>query len=174
MESAGGVKRVVLSGVESVGKSVLSERIAARFAGTLVPEYGRTYCEALTADLTPRDLTAIAIGHSAAARKASGAQLLVEDTDVVMTDAWARMMFGGPQADLSDMPSPPALHLLMLPDVPFVADPVRVFGDRQSRLLFHTHVVAAFIDRGLAYVPVGGDWAARERRAFAAVEDYLA
>lgn len=162
------MRRVVLSGVESVGKSRLAAVLTARFGGALVDEYGRGYCEALNRPLTPGDLTAIADGHAAASACAV-ASLLIEDTDIVMTDAWARMLFGAPQADLVARASPPALHLLLLPDVPFVADPVRMFGDPRQRMAFHAHVVAAFAARGLAYAPIGGDWATRQARAVAAV-----
>ena len=34
--------RVVLSGVESVGKSTLAAELARHFRGLLVPEFGRT------------------------------------------------------------------------------------------------------------------------------------
>jgi nicotinamide riboside kinase len=159
--------RIVLSGVESVGKSRLAADLAAHLGAPLVPEYGRTYCEGLTRDLTPEDLHAIADGHARSAAAAPAAAYLVEDTDVVMTAAWARMLFGAPDPALA---APSAgLHLLLLPDVPFVQDRVRLFPDDARRLAFHAHIVAEYQARGLAFVPVGGTWAQRFARAAAAI-----
>ena len=39
--------RVVLSGVESVGKSTLAAMLAKQYRGLLVPEFGRSYTERL-------------------------------------------------------------------------------------------------------------------------------
>ncbi|QMW21824.1 AAA family ATPase [Sandaracinobacteroides saxicola] len=167
--------RIVLSGVESVGKSTLAADLAAHFNAALVPEYGRTYCEGLDRPLTPADLTAIAEGHARGAHRAmqQAPACLIEDTDILMTAAWARMLFGAPQPDLAAWPSHAHLHLLLLPDVPFVSDPVRVFGDPGQRLAFHRHVVAEFIERRTSLVPVGGGWDARRARAIAAIESCL-
>ncbi len=169
------MKRLVLSGVESTGKSMLSLKLARLFGGALVPEYGRTYTEALNRPLTLEDHRAIACGHRAAAARVMAARpaLVVEDSDIVMTTAWASMLFGGRDAVLAGIGSPDALHLLLLPDVPFVPDSVRMFGQAEERLAFHHIVVAEYMARGLAFVPVGGDWALRGARAVAAVKDWM-
>lgn len=161
--------RVVLSGVESTGKSSLAAEIARKLGAPLVPEYGRAYCEGLDRPFTPADLRAIAVGHAASAAEALRGHppLLIEDTDIVMTAAWSRMSFGVADAALA-APSG-GLHLLLLPDVPFVPDPVRMYGADHARRAFHAHVVAEYQARGLPYVPIGGAWGARRARALAAI-----
>jgi NadR type nicotinamide-nucleotide adenylyltransferase len=163
--------RVVLSGVESVGKSTLAAELAAHFGGLLVPEFGRTYTERLRRDLTLEDHYAIAEGHEIASDQAAAAApaLLIEDTDVVMTSAWATMLFGERDRILGSWPSRADLHLLLEPDVPFVADPVRMFGAPEERTRFHGIVVAEFRARGLKPVRVAGDWATRKATAIAAI-----
>lgn len=143
--------RVTLSGVESVGKSTMAQKLAAHFGGLLVPEFGRTYTEQLRRNLALEDHYAIAEGHEIAADQAASAnpRLLVEDTDIVMTTAWATMLFGGRDAILSARQSRADLHLLLHPDVPFVADPVRMFGADAERLRFHAIVEEEFAARGL-------------------------
>lgn len=162
--------RVVLSGVESTGKSTLAHTLAMRLGAVLVPEYGRTFTEALGRPLTLTDHHAIADGHArlADAAAAQNPAFMVEDTDIVMTSAWVTMLFGGRDSRLSARESRADLHLLLLPDVPFVPDPVRMFGTADARAAFHGVVVAEFAARGLSFVAVGGDWAAREARAIAA------
>lgn len=168
--------RVVLSGVESTGKTVLAARLADRFGGRWVAEYGRTYTEALDRPLTLADHRAIAEGHARAANAAAGANppLLVEDTDIVMTSAWARMLFGARDPALSAIVSKADLHLLLLPDVPFVPDSVRMFGAAADRARFHALIEEEFAERGLAPVAIGGDFAAREAAAAAIIVGRLA
>lgn len=163
--------RVVLSGVESVGKSRLAMELAAHFGGLCVPEFGRTYTERLRRELALEDHYAIAEGHEIAADQAAAARppLLVEDTDVVMTTAWATMLFGARDPLLGERASRADLHLLLLPDVPFVADPVRMFGAPDARARFHEVVVAEFAARRIVPVTIRGDWAARSAAAEAAV-----
>lgn len=167
--------RVVLSGVESVGKSTLAAELAGRFGGLLVPEFGRTYTERLRRDLTLEDHYAIAEGHEIASDQAAAATpaVLIEDTDVVMTSAWVTMLFGERDRILGTWASRADLHLLLEPDVPFVADPVRMFGAPEERLRFHEIVVAEFRARGITPVRVAGAWADRRATAVAAIERLL-
>lgn len=174
--------RVVLSGVESVGKSTLAAELAGHFGGLLVPEFGRTYTERLRRNLTLEDHYAIAEGHEIAADQAAaaGPGVLIEDTDIVMTTAWATMLFGEGEAAgagrdpiLAARQSRADLHLLLEPDVPFVADPVRMFGEPGERLRFHAIVLAEFASRRLQPVQVAGDWKTRRATAIAAIEAKL-
>lgn len=168
--------RVVLSGVESTGKSQLAQWLADRLGAMIVPEFGRGYTEALDRPLTLADHHAIADGHRLAAEAVAKSlpALMVEDTDIVMTTAWATMLFGGRDAVLAGIPSRADLHLLLLPDVPFVADAVRMFGTPEKRLAFHRIVVAEYAARALPFVPIGGDWAERRQRASAAIAAAMA
>lgn len=163
--------RVVLSGVESVGKSTLASELADHFGGLLVPEFGRTYTERLRRELTLEDHYAIAEGHEIAADQAASVKppVLIEDTDVVMTSAWAAMLFGERDPILAARSSRADVHLLLEPDVPFVADPVRMFGEPGKRLRFHEIVLAEFQARGLAPVRIKGSWAERRATAEAAI-----
>jgi NadR type nicotinamide-nucleotide adenylyltransferase len=167
--------RVVLSGVESVGKSTLSAELARHFGGLLVPEFGRTYTERLRLNLTLEDHYAIADGHEFAADQAAAAHppMLIEDTDIVMTTVWATMLFGARDPILASRESRANLHLLLLPDVPFVADPVRMFGADQVRMRFHERVVEELGLRGVRPVEISGGWAGRKAAAIAAIKPLL-
>lgn len=167
--------RVVLSGVESVGKSTLGVQLAAHFGGLCVPEFGRTYTERLRRELELEDHYAIAEGHEIAADQAAAAEppVLIEDTDIVMTTAWATMLFGERDPILAERESRADLHLLFLPDVPFVADPVRIFGEDNQRMRFHRIVVAEFQARALAYTEIRGSWQERMTLAIAAIGMWL-
>lgn len=163
--------RVCLSGVESSGKTVLAPRLAATFGGVVVPEYGRTWAETHGTDFTLADLRAIAAGHVAArtAVEATHPRLIVEDTDIIVTCAWAAMLFGAPDPALEVVASASDLHLLLAADVPWIDDGTRLFGTAAARSAFDAAIRAAFARRGIVPVEIGGDWAAREAAATAAI-----
>lgn len=167
--------RVVLSGVESVGKTTMAAELAAHFGGICVPEYGRTYTEKLRRDLTLEDHFAIALGHELDADQAAAKKpaLLVEDTDIVMTTAWATMLFGGREPILAEQASKADLHLLLWPDVPFVKDKVRMFGYAGTRARFHEVVLGEYAARAISYVVIKGSWAQRWDMAVATVKARL-
>lgn len=168
------MKRVCLIGVESTGKSTLAPRLAARFRGVVMPEYGRQWAQTHGLDFTPAALHAIAAGHVAmrAQLEAKRPALIVEDTDIVMTSAWATMLHGGRDPVLSAIPATADLYLRFAADTPWVADGTRQFtGD--ERLRFDAVITAELAARGIMAVPVAGDWATREATAMAAVAALL-
>ena len=61
----GGLRRVVLTGAESTGKSLLAERLAAHFKAPWVPEFARSYADR-AGILTLEDVEPIARGQLAA------------------------------------------------------------------------------------------------------------
>jgi hypothetical protein len=120
---------VCFHGAESTGKSVLAERLRRRFGWPWVPEYGRAYAERHGTHFTMDDLLAMAEGQNAAMLAASDAapEVLILDTDPLMTAAWAQMLFGAAPEALFAYPKAD-LYLLFAPDVPWVADGTRFFG----------------------------------------------
>ena len=172
---AAAVIRVCLTGAESTGKSTLAPRLAARFGGIVVPEYGRIYAEAHGTAFTPADLRCIAAGHLAARRAAEAARprLIVEDTDIVLTAAWAELLFGVPDPALEAVPATADLYLMFSAQVPWVDDGTRLFGTAERRARFHASIERGLDRRGIAAVPIAGDWEERYARAAAAVENVL-
>jgi NadR type nicotinamide-nucleotide adenylyltransferase len=173
--SGGGVITVCLHGAESTGKSVLAERLAARFGAVWVPEYGRTYCEEKGTDLSMTDLLAIAEGQAMANQAALSAhpRLVILDTDQLMTAAWAEMLFGEVPAAL--MAYPKADHyLLFAADVPWVDDGTRFFGKGPLRMRFAALAEEMLGRAAVPFTRISGDWAMREAGANAALQALLA
>lgn len=167
------IPRVCLTGVESTGKSTLADRLAAHFGGVVMPEFGRTHAEIFGTDFTPEVLEAIALGHRAglAAIEATSPSLIIEDTDIVTTAAWARML-QAPSKFLRKLPATAGLYLLFAPDVPFIADGTRQF-DGPDRQRFQLMLEAELRDRRITPVLIEGDFAAREAASIAAIEKWL-
>jgi NadR type nicotinamide-nucleotide adenylyltransferase len=175
LATGGDMKRVCLTGVESTGKSSLAPILAQRFGGVVMPEYGRTWAETHGLDFTPEALHAIAEGHLEARGVIEGQQprLIVEDTDIVMTSAWARMLHGARDPVLTAIAATADLYLLFARDTPWIDDGTRQFGGRE-RVRFDAIIREELAARGIVPVTVGGDWAARQAAAEAAVMKLMA
>jgi NadR type nicotinamide-nucleotide adenylyltransferase len=165
---------ICLVGVESTGKSRLAERLARRFGAVLMPEYGREYAETIGTDFTPEALRTIARIHAERRQRlaATRPRLLIEDTDVVMTAAWFRMLHGQRDPELSAMPAAADLYLLFAPDTPWVADGTRQFVGR-DRLVFQALIEDELAQRGILAEPVMGSWQQRDAQAAAAITAWL-
>jgi NadR type nicotinamide-nucleotide adenylyltransferase len=164
------MKRICLTGVESTGKSTLAPLLAARFGGVVMPEYGRSWAETLGTDFTRQALRDIAIGHIAERDTVVAAQpnVIIEDTDIVMTSAWSHMLHGSRDPVLSAVPANADRYLLFAPDTPWIDDGTRQFGG-ERRARFHAIIVEEFALRAITPVMIGGDWASRAATAEAAI-----
>ncbi|PKB14625.1 NadR type nicotinamide-nucleotide adenylyltransferase [Novosphingobium kunmingense] len=166
---------VCFHGAESTGKSVLAERLAQQPGWAWVPEFGRTYCEEHGTDLTMDDLLAIARGEAAAIAQVAAARpdLLILDTDQLMTAAWARKLFG--QAPDALLTYPKAdLYLLFEADVPWLEDGTRLFGSAEDRAAFAAQARQVLVDAGVPFRTIFGTWEEREAEVRACIADVIA
>jgi nicotinamide riboside kinase len=161
---------VCFLGVESTGKSTLSARLARHLSGVVMPEYGREYAETIGTDFTPEALRHIAREHAArlAALRATRPALLIEDTDVVMTAAWFRMLHGHRDAEISAIQATADLHLMFAPDTQWVNDGTRQFVG-QDRLAFQTIIEDELAARGIDALLIAGNWQQRRAQAVRAI-----
>jgi NadR type nicotinamide-nucleotide adenylyltransferase len=166
--------RVCFHGAESTGKSVLARRLEARFGWPWVPEYGREYAEAHGTDFTMADLLAIAAGQDRLMQQAAaaGPEVLILDTDPLMTAAWAQMLFG-------QVPPPllayarADLYLLFAPDVPWQEDGTRLFGTASARAAFASTAQGILERAGVPFKTICGNWDQREAQAVVAIRRAL-
>ena len=170
------VRRVVLTGSESTGKTRLAPRLAGHFGTVWTTEFAREHLHRKQRErgepLDAGDIEPIARGQleleDRQARKAN--RLLVLDTDLVSTIVYARHYYGSCPAWIEraarDRLAP--LYLLLRPDVPWIADPQRDRGDRRDEM--HALFRDTLAGLGATVVEIGGDWQARFQRSVAAVE----
>ncbi|MBL3657713.1 AAA family ATPase [Fulvivirga sediminis] len=124
------MKKVVITGPESTGKSTLSSLLAKQYQTVWVPEYARTYIDNLDRDYEKDDLITIAQGQlnaeKAMAQKAQN-NLLICDTELIVIKIWAEHKYGvcpheiikGIKENRYD------LYLLTYIDIPWEDDPQR-------------------------------------------------
>lgn len=166
---------VALHGVESVGKSTLAAQLAAHYATVLVPEYGRAHCEAHGTDCREEDLTLIGLAQQAeieAARPWCN-RLLIADTDALMTAAWSQMMIGFVPDQLV-CHRKADLYLMLQPDVAFVDDGTRVFGEPAQRTRFDSVARDVLKLTRVPVVDISGDYDARFAASVAAIDRLIA
>jgi len=178
---SGQVKRVVLFGTESTGKSTLAERLAAQFGEPWSEEFVREFWEIKEGKITGEDLGTIALGQMANEDNAAAAahRVVFLDTDLLTCTLWDDVLFPGAcppwvRAEAEERARGVALWLLCDTDVPFEPDPQRSFPDAEGRARGRKIWREALEKRGLPLVEIAGSWVERERRAVEAVQRLLA
>lgn len=130
------VKRVVLIGVESTGKTTLAEELATAFDTDWVAEYGREYSLVKEGEWETSDFVSIAVEQqrreNEAARRAN--RVLICDTNALATSVWHRRYMGyyDPEVDEIGNADKVDLYLFTQPDFPFVQD-----GTRDGEFIRH-------------------------------------
>lgn len=165
------LRRIVLTGSESVGKSSLAVLLAQHFDCLVVPEFVRQYAASKGAPLDFRDHGPIARGQIAAEdtaiaqAMARGDTVLVHDTDLVSTVVYCHHYFGRCPEFIEELAvARRATHYLLLDiDVPWVPDGVRDRGDRRDEL--QALFVATLTRFACNYTVIQGDWSARLEQA---------
>jgi nicotinamide riboside kinase len=164
---------IVLNGVESTGKTSLGRNLASRYGALFLPEFGRTWCEIFGTECSASDLVEIGENQHRNIEDALGdGRFVISDTDALTTAAWAEMMLGDVPPELFNHRRAD-LYLHCLPDVPFVDDGLRVFGEPEDRRRFDV-IARDILERaGAPTVLISGDWEQRYERALAAIDAYL-
>lgn len=167
------VKRVVLIGAESTGKTTLAERLAAHFETVWTPEYLRAFVDQKGTVPDASDTALIAQGHLAqvGAQLPAANRLLFLDTDLISTCVYTRYYFGICPAWLERLSFEHSADLYLFTDIdiPWHPDP----GQREGpdvRAALHVLFRQELQRRGVSYTPVSGTPAQRMKIAVAAVE----
>lgn len=171
-----GPKRVTLFGAESTGKSTLAAQLGQHFNAVVVPEYGRTYTEQHGQNAsTAEDMLNIARGHLELRRVAEreAGNLLIEDTDPVLTAIWSDILAGYRDPWFDRFDDYPDLYLFCDIDLPWVRDSVRYFGDPEARLRFHRACERELVARNVNFIRISGTAEQRLAQAIGAVEQVL-
>jgi NadR type nicotinamide-nucleotide adenylyltransferase len=178
------VRRVVLIGAESTGKTTLAKHLAEHFTTVWVPEFGREHWEKKMAgrcidDPPPNwshgEFVDIATEQQRrendAARSAD--RVLICDTNAFATGTWHERYYGTRDArvdaigarDVAD------LYLLTAPDAPFVQDGFR--DGEQIRDWMHNRFVQELKRTKSPYVLITGPYRSRLPAAISAVDQLL-
>lgn len=142
--SAPAVIRIAVTGVESTGKTTLTEALSTRLGGLAVLECARYDAEVIAGRATLATLERLAKEQAAACEAAvheaaaTGAACVVSDTDALVLRLWGEHAFDQAPAGLERLETWPDLTLLCAPTIPWEADPLRSMPRLEDRMALHT------------------------------------
>lgn len=123
------MKKIVITGPESTGKSTLATQLAEHFQVPFVPEYARTYLTNLHRPYQEEDLLQIAKGQFECQNDPlfQGHAIQICDTGFLVLKIWSEYKYGRCHPWILDQfhQHPPDLYLLCDIDLPWQFDPMR-------------------------------------------------
>jgi len=134
------IHRVVITGPESTGKTILAQALAEKLGTVWVPEYARHYVENLHRHYDYDDVVRIAqyqVSQEAAYASKIRNGVLIFDTWLIITKVWFDLVFGNCPEWVSDhiRSSKIDLFLVCNTDLPWIEDPVRENGGEKREQL---------------------------------------
>ncbi|MBO9641410.1 MAG: AAA family ATPase, partial [Siphonobacter aquaeclarae] len=170
------LRKVVIAGPESTGKTTLARRLASHFGTVFVEEYGRIYCEKFGNECDAFDLCHIAAGQLLLEEQAmavTSPKLLICDTDVLVTQTYAELYLGKSPDVIVEMARRQSydLYLLLSPDVPWSGDAIRLFENRRE---WHFLRLKELLDeQHRSYAVIAGSFEQRFERAVLLIRNLL-
>ncbi|RMG77772.1 MAG: ATPase [Bacteroidetes bacterium] len=132
------MRKVILTGPESSGKTTLARQLAGHFKTVWVPEFARTFLQQLDRPYLESDLPLIAKGQWALiAEKAPFARrFLFCDTGMLVLKVWSVYKFGRCHPFILEQLQKHQndLFILCRPDIPWEPDPLRENPDNREEL----------------------------------------
>lgn len=191
------VKKIVILGPESTGKSTLCDELAAHYQTVWVPEYARTYLQDHGMDYSYDDLLTIAKGQleledkyvadfernlcSLKSQTASSSSLpnsrpIFIDTNMHVMKVWCEFVFGKCHDWILHQIANRQydLYLLCDTDLPWVKDELREYPDLESREKLFRIYEDMMLNQNVPWVRIAGTYHQRFVKAVAAVDHLLA
>ena len=175
------LKKVVILGPESTGKSTLSAALAEHFQTYWCQEYAREYLLKNGNKYSLEQLTEIAKGQlaleDAYTQKAIDEEksLLFIDTDMQVMKVWSEYVFGTCDPFILEAHAERSydLYLLCAPDLPWIADELREYPDEGPRKELFAIYSSHLAMQSTPWVVIRGIQEERTRMAIHAVEHHL-
>lgn len=172
------VKKVVILGPESTGKSTLSKLLAERFKAPWVPEYAREFLLEHGMDYSFDDLLTIAKGQLKSEDEIvskTSPQIVFVDTDMHVMKVWCEFVFGRTHDFILNEHRSRKYDLFLLcnVDLPWVKDELREYPDLETRERLYNIYHDMLVNENLPWVDVHGDHDQRFKIAEEAVQKLL-
>jgi NadR type nicotinamide-nucleotide adenylyltransferase len=132
------MKKVVVIGPESTGKSTLCQQLADHYGVSWVPEFARQYLSHHGTSYTYDNLLTIAKGQIALEEEYTSRvkdQVLFIDTDMYVMKVWCEFVFGKCHQWILDRIAERSYDFYFLCDIdlPWVQDGLREYPDIENR-----------------------------------------
>lgn len=182
------LKKIVIVGPESTGKSTLCEQLSAHYNTSWVKEYAREYLLANGTDYTFEDLLDIAKGQIEREDQAMHAveisikvsdkeisvptlPLLFIDTDMYVLKVWCEYVFDKCHHWILNtiVERKYDLYLLCNIDLPWVKDELREYPDLINREKLYHHYKDIMVNQSIPWIDISGNYEERLQKAIEAV-----
>ena len=178
------MKKIVIIGPESTGKSTLCKLLADHFNTIWVKEYAREYLLKHGTDYSFENLLSIAKGqiegeengrNMLAYQQQSVNKLLFIDTDMYVMKVWCEFVFEKCHHWILNRIAERKydLYLLCNVDLPWVKDELREYPDLASRKKLYKHYKDILINQNVQWVEISGNYENRLSLAINAVNKLI-
>lgn len=171
------VKKIVVIGPESTGKSTLSEALAKELNTVWVQEYAREYLEHLEKPYNEDDLIEIAKGQLSLEDKQlhKANNYLICDTDLNVIKVWSNAKYNRCDRWILEQIANRTYDFYILTDIdmPWQDDPMREHPSPQERKYFYNIYKDIVQQSGLPWVVVSGGHEERLKTALHAIHTVL-
>lgn len=174
------MKKIVVIGPESTGKSTLCEQLAAHYKTIWVKEYAREYLLQHGTNYTFDDLLTIAKGQLELEDKAIAKQstnndqssTLIIDTDMYVMKVWCEFVFDQchPWILNNIVERKYDLYLLCNIDLPWVKDELREYPDLVTREKLYHQYKDIMVNQQVPWADISGINEERLQKAIAAID----
>ncbi len=177
------MKKIVIIGPESTGKSTLCEQLATHYKTIWVKEYAREYLLKNGTDYTFENLLTIAKGQLL--QEDTGLTKLSTinhqpstvffDTDMYVMKVWCEFVFGKCHHWILNriVERKYDLYLLCNIDLPWVKDELREYPDLENRQKLYHHYKDIMVNQNVPWVDISGGYEERLGKAIDAINNSL-
>ena len=171
------VKKIVIVGTESCGKSTIVRNLARLYNTTCVEEYGRDVSKMMGGDssLVENDFIKIASHqkHLEDSALSKANKIMFVDTETIVTQYYAQLFLGNQIPLLESIIKTQSydLWLFLEPDVPWIDDGTRSMGDKDERINNNSLLKKMLIGRGIKFHSISGDYYERFEKVFELVNE---
>ena len=164
------LKKIVVIGPESTGKSTLCEQLADQYKTEWVPEFARNYLLEIRRPYTYEDLLYIAEAQVEQEDRICATiktPLVFIDTDMYVMKVWCEFVFKKCHRFILDQVAKRKYdgYLLCNTDLPWVEDELREYPDLESReKLFHMYK-DLMVNQSTPWTEISGDYEQRLQTA---------
>ena len=182
------LKKIVIIGPESTGKSTLCEELARYFRTAWIPEFAREYLLTNGKEYTYNDLLTIAKGQIASEEKIAEqftaphspftihhSPLLFIDTDMYVMKVWCEFVFGKCHQWIIDqiVERKYDLYLLCNTDLPWTKDELREYPESKTREKLFRIYKDIMINQNTPWIEIKGILENRAQHAIEAINSFL-
>jgi len=176
----GRMKKIVVIGPESTGKSTLCEKLAAHYQTEWVKEYAREYLLKNGTEYSFENLLDVAKGQLEGEEAvvqgtkyidSANSKLVFIDTDMYVMKVWCEFVFGKCHHWILNriVERKYDLYLLCNTDAPWVKDELREYPDLVTRQKLYQHYKDIMVNQNVPWIDISGNYEERLQKAIEAV-----